>query len=168
MDNDDSAIIEVTVERSEWKLHVTEIEQFATRIVRGTLDRSDEVPPGQLEVSVVFSDDATIRDLNARFRGKDTPTNVLSFPGYDAEAPFVGSVLLGDIVLAMETIEREAADQNKAFQDHLAHLLIHGTLHLLGLDHQDDDQADHMERTETRIMTHLGFGDPYAISEEAV
>ncbi len=106
------------------------------------------------EVSVLFTDDEQVRQLNRDHRGKDAPTNVLSFETGDP-------VLLGDIVLAFETVEREAAEQNKTFTNHTTHLIVHGTLHLLGHDHENDTEADEMEDKERRILSGLGVSDPY-------
>ena len=120
------------------------------------------------EVSVQLADDATVRALNARWRGVDRTTNVLSFP---AAAPaLVGSSpMLGDIVLAFETIEREALLDDKNLADHAIHLVVHGFLHLLGFDHQVAAEADRMEALETRILARLGIADPYAatVSQDA-
>src|SRR5664279_5501384 len=98
------------------------------------------------EVSVVLTDDAAIRTLNRDWRKIDKPTNVLSFP-----AP-KGAAMLGDIVIAYETLERECAEEDRIFLDHLAHLTVHGFLHLIGYDHQNDAQADEMEALESKIM----------------
>lgn len=106
------------------------------------------------EISIVLSDDAHIRTLNRDYRGKDKATNVLSFPQDD---PF----LLGDIILAIETITREAEEQNKSFNAHLTHMLVHGCLHLLGHDHEDDDEAQIMEDLEVRILKQLKIKNPY-------
>ncbi len=113
------------------------------------------------EVSLVFSDDAHIRGLNARYRHKDSPTNVLSFPAVPAAKGKLGP-MLGDIVLAAETVAREAAEQGLALDAHLAHLLVHGFLHLAGYDHEDDGEATVMEGLETAILARLGIADPYA------
>ncbi|MEO0545616.1 MAG: rRNA maturation RNase YbeY [Pseudomonadota bacterium] len=115
--------------------------------------------PDDPEVSVVFTDDTSIQALNAQWRGMDKPTNVLSFAANDASGPT--SPLLGDIVLALQTIAREAKAQEKAFDDHVTHLLVHGFLHLLGHDHLDDEEADAMEETERRVLAGLGIADPY-------
>jgi probable rRNA maturation factor len=113
------------------------------------------------EVSLLLVDDARMRDMNREWREKDKPTNVLSFqsvpPERLASAPF-----LGDIVLACETVEREAQDEGKNFDDHAAHLVVHGFLHLLGHDHMNDRDAELMEALETRILAALGIADPYA------
>jgi probable rRNA maturation factor len=112
------------------------------------------------EVSIVLTDDSAIRSLNRKWRGIDKPTNVLSFP---ASGPDTGESvrLLGDIVIAFETLERECADGNRGFLHHLAHLAVHGFLHLNGYDHQTDKQAEAMEGLESKIMTRLNMPDPY-------
>jgi probable rRNA maturation factor len=109
-------------------------------------------------VAILLTDDATIRDLNRRFLGKDKPTNVLSFPA--SSMPGMPETL-GDIAIAYETVEREAREEGKAFGDHLAHLAVHGVLHLLGEDHQTEEQAERMEAAERRILHALGIADPY-------
>lgn len=117
-----------------------------------------------VELGIVLADDETVSALNRRHRGKDGPTNVLSFPlGPDA-AGRDGPVLLGDVVLAFETVAREAADQKKTLADHLQHLVIHGILHLSGYDHETEDDAERMERFEARILAELGVADPYLYS----
>jgi probable rRNA maturation factor len=113
------------------------------------------------EVSFVATDDAHIRALNRSYRRKDTPTNVLSFPGKSAESGRFGP-LLGDIVVARETIAREAEAGGLTFEDHLSHLIVHGFLHLLGYDHVQDADAAFMERLETAILADLGIADPYS------
>ena len=111
------------------------------------------------EVSILLTNDSAIRILNRDWRGTDKATNVLSFP---ASGRAVGEVrLLGDIVIAYETLERECEDENRIFLHHLAHLTVHGFLHLIGYDHQTDIQAEEMEGLESRIMTCLNLPDPY-------
>jgi probable rRNA maturation factor len=110
------------------------------------------------EVSVMLTDDAAIRLLNRQWRKIDKPTNVLSFPAAKAGGE-VG--LLGDIVIAYETLARECEDEGRLFLHHLAHLAVHGFLHLLGYDHQNDAQAEAMEALESKIMTRLAMPDPY-------
>ena len=117
------------------------------------------------ELSVTFTDDAAMRGLNAQWRGKDKPTNVLSFPAFP-EASETIPPMLGDIVLARETIEREAALDGKPFEHHLTHLVAHGLLHLLGYDHETEDEAEEMEAAERRILASLAIPDPYALSED--
>jgi len=109
------------------------------------------------EASLRLADDATLRALNARWRGIDKPTNVLSFPA----APR-GGATLGDIALAYETLAREAEELGVPLADHYRHLVAHGFLHLIGYDHQTDAEAERMEALETRILARLGAADPYA------
>ncbi|MES1197601.1 MAG: rRNA maturation RNase YbeY [Pseudomonadota bacterium] len=113
-------------------------------------------------VSLLLGDDAGIAALNKEFRGKDGPTNVLSFP--PAPTPDGGSdeSFLGDIAMAAETIAAEAQFQGKSFADHSAHIAVHGFLHLLGYDHMNDSDAEVMERKERAILTSIGISDPYA------
>ncbi len=126
-----------------------------------------------VEVAVRLSDDAEVQALNRDYRGKDRPTNVLSFPQYDQQDFAMlantddGEILLGDIVLALETCTREAAAKGVSLADHAAHLMVHGTLHLLGYDHLDDVSGDAMEAMETKALAKLGLADPYAGLDEA-
>lgn len=116
------------------------------------------------ELCVHLADDAHIRDLNARWRGRDEATNVLSFPAVEP-ANIRQARLLGDIVLAFETVAREAAAEGKPLADHYRHLVVHGFLHLIGFDHETDADAQRMEAMETRILARLGVADPYRASE---
>jgi probable rRNA maturation factor len=122
-------------------------------------------PKTPTELSLVFTDDASIREINAEWREKDKPTNVLSFPAYPLEPGGMPGPMLGDIVIARETVEREALDLEKSFNDHLTHLLVHGFMHLFGYDHMDAEEAEEMEGLETRILAKLGLSDPYAGQE---
>ena len=120
-----------------------------------------------LELSVRLTDDSQVQALNARWRGKDRPTNVLSFPQLETQelAKIAGSgpeVMLGDIVLARGVCEREAEEKHVPLEDHAAHLIVHGTLHLLGYDHQDEQSAKEMETREVRALARLGIADPYS------
>lgn len=119
-------------------------------------------PPLPVEISLVFTDDESIRQINAEWRQKDKPTNVLSFPAYALEPGGKPGPMLGDIVIARETVAREAVDLDKDFDDHLTHLMVHGFLHLFGYDHIEKDEAEEMEGLETRILAALGLSDPYA------
>lgn len=119
------------------------------------------------EVAVRLSDDAEVQRLNRDYRGKDKPTNILSFPMHGPSdvpallrAPDM-DVLLGDLALAAETVEAEAREKDISIDDHATHLIVHGTLHLLGHDHADDGAAEAMEALETRILAGLGIADPY-------
>lgn len=121
---------------------------------------------GESEVGVLFSSNERIRELNRTFRQKDQPTNVLSFPTGNPFPAMSGIEPLGDIVLAFETTAREASESGRDLEAHMSHLVVHGFLHLLGYDHQDDSQAEAMEAEETRIMTGAGFDDPYGQNED--
>ena len=128
-----------------------QIEQWATAAVQ---PQSDEV-----EMTVRIVDEAESHELNLNYRGKDRPTNVLSFP---FECPDeVELPLLGDLVICRQVVEREAQEQDKPVMAHWAHMVVHGSLHLLGYDHIEDVEAEEMESLETQIMTGLGFADPY-------
>ncbi len=126
-----------------------------------------ELPTDAAQVSVLGCDDAKIAVLNAEFRAKDSPTNVLSWPAQDVVPPDLptpdihGELALGDLAIAFETCEKEAQDQGKPFTDHVTHLLVHGTLHLLGYDHERDIDATLMEGLEVEILGKLGLPDPY-------
>ena len=122
-----------------------------------------------VEMSVTLAGDDAVRALNARWRGKDRPTNVLSFPMADdldfARSNVAGpELLLGDIILAHGVCAAEAAEKGVPFEQHATHLVVHGTLHLLGYDHQDDAQASDMEAREVRALARLGIASPYAVT----
>ena len=122
--------------------------------------------PRAIELSVRLTGDDEVRALNAEWRGKDKPTNVLSFPQMEAEQIAMAEaegpeLMLGDLVLAREVCQREAAEKAIPLKEHAAHLVVHGTLHLLGYDHHDDDSADDMESREVRALARLGIADPY-------
>lgn len=112
------------------------------------------------EVTVRLVDESESQALNYTYRSKDNPTNVLSFP-FEAPAEIDDLPLLGDLVICRQVVEKEAEEQNKPVLDHWAHMVVHGSLHLLGYDHIDDDDAIEMESLETEIMLALGFQDPY-------
>ena len=113
------------------------------------------------ELSLVFTNDADIREINGKWRHIDKPTNVLSFPAFALQPGQEPGEILGDIVIARETVEREAAEEDKSFDDHLSHLVVHGLLHLMGYDHQNDEEAEQMETLERKILASLGISDPY-------
>lgn len=149
--------IDTAIAAPAWGDSVTDIRTLAETAILAALTGAGI--GGNVEVSLLLTDDAGQRDLNRDHRGKDAPTNVLSFPtGF---APPIGPRPLGDISLALETVLREAEEQDKTPADHVAHLLVHGTLHLLGHDHVEDGPAREMEDLERRILAGLGIADPY-------
>ncbi|MBS28280.1 MAG: rRNA maturation RNase YbeY [Alphaproteobacteria bacterium] len=119
------------------------------------------------EVGVRLTDDAEIRSLNRQWRDRDAATNVLSFPLDDDNAGGDGAVMLGDVVVAYETVVAEASRDGKSLSDHLTHLVVHGVLHLVGFDHEQANKAEEMEALERRILAGLDVPDPYADSEAA-
>lgn len=133
---------------------------MAERAVLEALRQSKAKVKGAAELSILLTNDEEQHALNKEWRGKDSSTNVLSFPQIEPFGPVVG--LLGDITLARETLEREAAELDKSFTDHFTHLVVHGFLHILGYDHIGDAEALHMESLETQILASLGVDDPYA------
>ncbi|WP_316188744.1 rRNA maturation RNase YbeY [Bradyrhizobium sp. SZCCHNS1054] len=123
---------------------------------------------GEAEIAVMLTDDAGIRTLNSNWRGIDKPTNVLSFPALQPTGPRDeddAPRMLGDIAIAYETMRREADEEQKPFDHHLSHLTVHGFLHLIGYDHETDEEAQEMETLEREILAQLGIPDPYADRE---
>ncbi|CDH23792.1 rRNA maturation RNase YbeY [Xenorhabdus bovienii] len=116
------------------------------------------------EVTIRLVDEAESHDLNLTYRGKDKPTNVLSFP-FEAP-PEVKLPLLGDLIICRQVVEQEAEEQQKTVEEHWAHMVIHGSLHLLGYDHIEDDEAEEMESLETEILQKMGYADPYLAEKE--
>lgn len=155
-----SLAVDIAVEADGWAA-VPELAALVERTLAAAF--AEAGPGGDAEVSLLFCDDAAIRRLNADWRGQDKATNVLSFPAGGGAMP--GVRLLGDIAVAWETTRREALAEGKPLQAHLAHLLVHGLLHLLGHDHETDREADAMEQLERRILERLGIADPYAGSD---
>jgi probable rRNA maturation factor len=148
----DTLDIETVIEAEGWKAALSEpADALATRVI--TAAAAGEGARGA--VAVLFTDDGALRMLNKSWRGKDTPTNVLSFPAPE------GFGALGDIALALETVCAEARAQGKTVDAHAAHLLAHGFLHLVGYDHVEDAAADSMEARERAILSGLGIADPY-------
>lgn len=146
--------VEVEVEADGWLAALPDCERLVRSAAQAALAHADV---DDESVTVLLTDDAEIRALNRDHRRKDKPTNVLSFPAHETA---VGH--LGDIALAFETCAREAADAGKPLSDHLRHLVVHGTLHLLGLDHEAEADAEAMEARERDVLAGLGVPDPYA------
>lgn len=144
--------LDVVIEDEAWTALIPDIETLIGRVLRHAADA--EGVSG--EVVVLLTGDDAIQDLNARFRGKDAPTNVLSFPAPESAAP-----ALGDIALASGVMTREAQAQTKPLEAHVAHLALHGFLHLLGYDHENEAEAAMMEALETKLLADMGYPDPY-------
>lgn len=157
-------LIDVIVESPPW-------DASAEAVVRRALTEAAVTVGADFKnrtFAVLLTDDASMRRLNTQWRGIDKPTNVLSFPAAPGTSEYLGAVKsLGDIAIAYETTAREAADEDKPFDHHLAHLAVHGFLHLLGYDHQDDAAAMNMEQRERTILARLGVPDPYRAQEHA-
>jgi probable rRNA maturation factor len=155
--------IDVAVEDERWDAVVPDLEAFVVRAVSAGLAIAPDAPRDAVEVSILLTTDDAVQTLNRTWRGKDKPTNVLSFPSPPQPTPAGMARPLGDVVLAYDTMLRESAEQSKPLSHHLAHLLVHGTLHLLGQDHETGDaDAEAMEALEVAALRTLGVPDPYA------
>ena len=157
--------IQLSVEAGGWPDEET-LTTFAGRVLEHTAgflvaDLGQPFPGEPVEISLVFTSDDDIRTVNEAWRGQDKPTNVLSFPAFPLAPGGKPGPMLGDIIMAEETLRREALDLGIPFDDHLTHLLVHGFLHLFGYDHMTDEEAEVMEGLETRILAELGLADPY-------
>ena len=148
--------VEFVVEAEAWSAHDGLMKTCLNAIEAGL--KQIETPRDGAVV-ILFSDDATVHELNRRFRDKDKPTNVLSFPAPEREG------YPGDVILAYETCAAEAQAAGVSLIDHAAHLALHGVLHLNGFDHQEEDEAAEMEALETAVLTGLGMQDPYLVQE---
>jgi len=154
--------VEIRSEADAWDAPGLDVVTVVERAARAAL--ADAYTGGAAELSVLLTDDDAIAELNRDWRGRDGPTNVLSFPADDV--PVAGRpLMLGDIVVAYGTLAREAEAGNIPFEHHLSHLIVHGVLHVLGYDHEDDAEAEEMERRETAVLASLGVPDPYRAGE---
>lgn len=153
--------IDLMVEAGAWPDEAA-LRVMVDRAVPAALAEAEVEEGESAELSLVFTDDAAIQKLNAEWRGKDKPTNVLSFPAFPVAPGDPLPPMLGDIVLAYETVVREAAEENKPLENHITHLIIHGLLHLLGYDHETDEEAEEMEALERQALARLAIPDPYA------
>ncbi|AXX99672.1 rRNA maturation RNase YbeY [Profundibacter amoris] len=166
-------LVGVNIEDERW--HTLGIEALAQRACAATLQHLG-IDPQYFEISLLACDDTRIADLNAEFRGKPAPTNVLSWPAQDRARPGEHPLPpepdpsgmpeeLGDIAISYDTCAREAAESGKDINDHVTHLLVHGVLHLLGYDHISDQDAAIMERLEGEVLGKLGISDPYRVQD---
>ena len=153
-----SVEVDIIVSAPAWEA-IADLDALTERVVRQCVATSGVRLASDCEVSVSFCDDATIRALNARWRRQDKPTNVLSFPTPGAPQ---AKPLLGDIVIAYETVAREAREHDRKLPDYVAYMVIHGFLHLIGYDHEVRAEAETMEALEQRVASALGLSDPYA------
>lgn len=163
--------VDLVVNQEAWEETGLELDDFAEDVIAQALAMAEvpeELDDREIEVCVVLTDDTEIHALNRDFRNMDKPTNVLSFANLESDSaddelamtdmPFS----LGDVIIAWETMQREALEQNKKFEHHLRHMLVHGTLHLLGYDHMTEEEAAEMEGLEIRILEKMGVENPYA------
>jgi probable rRNA maturation factor len=157
----DAYSIEVSAPCPDWACDCAAAEALAIEAARLVLLHGEA--PSAAVVDISLTDDDEQRALNRTWRGKDAPTNVLAFPAADPTTPLPpgAPLLLGDVVLAFETVRREAAEQDKTLADHLCHLVVHGVLHLLGFDHENAAEAAIMEAHEIAILSELGVSNPY-------
>jgi probable rRNA maturation factor len=159
--------VDVTLAAEAWQSTCPDVAKLASEAARCAFDEGRRATAfataAVSTMDITLTDDAEQQRLNRTWRGKDAPTNVLAFPAaeFDQPPPAGAPLLLGDIVLALETVAREAAEQNKPIADHLRHLIVHGVLHLLGFDHQTESEAAAMELREIEILARLGVPDPY-------
>lgn len=176
----DQSDITIMLESSKWEVNIPKIHDTILQLLQETLnvlEQERQRIPFFSGITFLFTDDTQVQELNNQFRQKDKPTNVLSFPTYTLEEldEMIPSLLqdqakenlpppllmLGDVALAFETIMRESTEQNKPFRDHLSHLMLHGTLHLLGYDHEEDSERELMESLEISILKNLDIDNPY-------
>jgi probable rRNA maturation factor len=155
--------VDISVRHDAWRSiadFVGLIERAADAAEVAAKNADGDTPAEGAELSLVLCDDAFIHDLNRQWRNKDKATNVLSFPAESS----VRHVTLGDVIIAYETVMREACDEGLPVADHLAHLVVHGVLHLLGFDHEEDCEAELMEDVERRALASLGIASPQGLA----
>lgn len=164
-----SVDLALTHEAGDWG-DTRELEARARTVLAAAVqdlhaNEAQGFPADPPEVSLVLGDDDMVTAINSEWRGQAKPTNVLSFPAFELAPGDTPGPMLGDIILARQTIEREAAELGKPVDEHIAHLIVHGFLHLFGYDHGENDEAEKMEAIETRILISLDLSDPYGCSE---
>lgn len=166
MPDGSSIEIDIRIASSAWRAALPNPAAAVRRAAIAAL-KAELPAKARTSLSILLTDDAEMRKLNAGWRAKDKPTNVLSFPAENAIDPAKPPAYLGDVALGLATCKREAREQKKTLADHVAHLTVHGVLHLLGFDHMDDDQAEAMEPLETEILAKMGIADPYRMAAPA-
>lgn len=137
------------------------LSELARVAIAAAVQTAEPNMPENSELSVYLADDMVLQKLNKEWREKDSPTNVLSFPTRELIVGECADIMLGDIVISLETAEREAGLENRSFNDHFSHLIIHGFLHLFGYDHEIDKEAETMETLEIKILADIGIANPY-------
>lgn len=155
---------DVIVDEPRWSQQL-EPELLVDKVVRKVIDMLNPQLHPHAEVCFSFSNDKRVQELNSLWRSKDTPTNVLSFPASHGDN-LRASPLLGDVIMAYETIDREAGEEGKLLVSHTAHMVVHGMLHLIGYDHETDEDAQEMENLESQILVDLGYPDPWSGANE--
>jgi probable rRNA maturation factor len=158
-----TAEIDIVREAGAWDA-LPAAEETAERAALAALAAASTPLRDGIGLCILLTDDAAVRELNSQWRGKDKPTNVLSFPAA-APGDLARAPVLGDVAVALETLMREAEEEGKPASGHLAHLVVHGVLHLLGHDHETPADAEAMEALEVTILAGLGIPDPYAGTE---
>ncbi len=158
--------IDVNVSEPEWISSFLDVEKVAAEAMELSLKMAQlprQIKDKEIEVSIVLANDDLIQVLNREYRDKDSPTNVLTFASLDSDGPIPADAAypIGDVILSYQTIDREAREQGKFFKDHFIHMVVHGTLHLLGYDHQTEDEANNMESLEIRILEKMNIQNPY-------
>lgn len=156
---DGKSHLEMMIDRASWPGAQIDLASDRFRLATDIACETFGWPP--LTVGGLLCDNARVASLNGQFRGKDSPTNVLSFPSGETETDANGMLVAGDIAIAFETVRDEAIRDSKTLQDHLVHLWVHGLLHLMGHDHAEDDEAEAMEAGEIAVLARLGIADPY-------
>lgn len=169
--------VDVEVEQDNWPINADEGSRLCRSFALATISKAHRLKPidqlyaGDAEMAVRLTSDKELGALNYQYRGLNKPTNVLSFAALDAEGPALldgAPLFLGDIAIAGETVVREAREQKKTVRDHLAHMVVHGTLHLLGFDHENEADAEKMEAFEREILCDFDIEDPYQDQELAL
>ena len=163
-DGSDTLTIDIAEPCALWRKRLPDATRLCGEAARAALVGAGDMLESA-ELSIVLADDALMHALNRQWRGQDKPTNVLSFPVAAATLPPGAPRLLGDVVLAFETVAAEATAQGKALAHHLRHLVVHGVLHLLGYDHEAAGEAARMEALEVAVLAGLGVPDPYRVAE---
>ena len=154
--------IDIDINDPHWLDLIPDIEINTHKIIQNILE--GQLPNAQhVEISIVLANDNFVQDLNKKYRDKDKPTNVLSFPQTEEDELSAPIIMLGDIVIASGVIEKESKEQNKNIKNHYTHMLVHGCLHLMHYDHITDEEADEMEALEIQILSNLGIKNPYAL-----